>query len=70
MDIKGDKVLVPQMDEVRLRHGCCNEQGTSRGIRVIKGKRETCSNVSNLRALSLSVTITKAREEAKSSEGK
>ena len=36
--INGDKVLEPQMDEVRLRHGCCNEQGASRGIRV-KSKR-------------------------------
>ena len=70
MYVKGNKVLVPQMDEVRLRHGCCNEQGASRGIRVKDSKRETCSNVSNLRALSLSVTITKAREGVKSSEGK
>src|SRR6201996_6980482 len=70
MYVDGDKVLEPQMDEVRLRHGCCNKQGASRGMGVKGNKRETCSNVSNLRALSLSVTITKARERAESSEGK
>src|ERR1700742_1577048 len=68
--VYGNKVLEPQMDKVQLRHGCCNKQGASRGMRVKRSKRQTCSNVSNLRALSLSVTITKARERTESGEGK